>query len=125
MNLIFKPFCHQHPERSIGLSGNMFAVCTRCLGIYMGLFIGSTACLFFGEQAAHKQPPLWFLILFASPMMVDGGTQLIGLRESSNHLRIITGTLFGFILPLYLTPALNDVLDKFSGPQALHPRMHS
>jgi hypothetical protein len=33
--------CHQRPERSFHLAGAQLPVCARCLGIYMGVAIGS------------------------------------------------------------------------------------
>ncbi|RLE72521.1 MAG: DUF2085 domain-containing protein, partial [Thermoprotei archaeon] len=33
-------FCHQLPERSIYINGLKLPVCSRCTGIYLGLFSG-------------------------------------------------------------------------------------
>ena len=43
-------------------------------------------------------------LLFALPAVVDWMTQIVGLRESTNQLRIVTGFLEGFgVLLLSLT----------------------
>jgi len=43
----------------------------------------------------------------AVPMIVDAGTQWIGLRTSTNELRLITGLLFGIALAPLLVYALS------------------
>ena len=43
-------------------------------------------------------------------MGIDGTTQLIGLRESFNELRFITGFIGGFVALFYILPVLLDIL---------------
>jgi uncharacterized membrane protein len=49
-------------------------------------------------------------------MAIDGGTQLIGLRESNWLLRTLTGGLFGMAAVWWAYPyvqaAMNDVLEE-------------
>ena len=35
--------CHQRPERSFHLAGAQLPVCARCLGLYVGGFVGAIA----------------------------------------------------------------------------------
>lgn len=56
-----------------------------------------------------KTPNRWYLILALIPMGIDGTTQLIGLRESFNELRFITGFLGGFVSLFYILPIFINV----------------
>ncbi|WP_460373588.1 DUF2085 domain-containing protein [Methanocalculus sp. MC3] len=83
-------FCHRKKERSIPFFGLEKYLCSRCLGMYLGFVSG----LFF--VIVGFRLPFWILIPFFIPMVIDGTTQLMGLRKSNNCLRLITGLLFGF-----------------------------
>jgi uncharacterized membrane protein len=50
------------------------------------------------------RPRVRYLLVAAVPLILDGGTQLIGLRESTNLIRAITGFLFGSAMAFYLAP---------------------
>jgi uncharacterized membrane protein len=75
--------CHQRCDRSYFFAGRQFPICARCLGLLIGLplllvcrinFAAAIACLF--------------------PLLLDGGTQVLRLRESVNWLRLFTGVVF-------------------------------
>ena len=57
----------------------------------------------------------WIILVF-TPIILDVFTQTIGLRESTNIIRIITGALAGFTAPFYIYPyyfhKLESYLDK-------------
>jgi uncharacterized membrane protein len=78
--------CHQRADRSYTIRGRQIPVCNRCLGILFGLTIAP----FFTLE--HRQ----LYVLLTIPMVSDGLTQLIGIRESRNWLRLSTGIAFGF-----------------------------
>jgi len=106
-NGVFAPFCHQLPERSITVAGATMPVCSRCFGIYLGMFLGA---LIYPRISSGKTPKGWVIFAAAAPLVIDGLTQLTGLRTSSNGLRMATGLLFGYVIPFYMIPILNDVL---------------
>jgi uncharacterized membrane protein len=147
---IYRPACHQLPERSFFLFGespvysraelpangvadsnNVFvrrnyigdeshgykvAICERDVAIYGSMFLMG---LLFALMRGHlpRLKAKW-LLLFALPMILDGGTQLIGLRSSSWQLRLITGGLFGvgliwFAYP-YIEESMRESLNKSS-----------
>jgi uncharacterized membrane protein len=108
---LFSGFCHQLPERSLFLFGGRMAVCARCAGIYAGMVLGSAA---FPALNVGKRPPRGLFLLAASmPMVVDGLGQFLGLWGGFSLLRLATGLVFGFALPMYLIPALDIVLARF------------
>jgi len=73
-------------------------ICARCFGIYLGMSLGILIFLAFGLWL-RKASPVW-IALASAPLIIDGGTQLLALRESTNQLRLATGLLAGaaFIL---------------------------
>ena len=46
-------------------------------------------------------------------MAVDGTTQLIGLRESFNELRFVTGFIAGFVGVFYILPVFLLLMHKY------------
>lgn len=76
--------CHQRAERSFSIRGRQFQICARCTGLVAG------ACAFpLAMPIGHFLPPLCAVALLL--MLLDGGTQLAGLRESRNWIRFATG----------------------------------
>ena len=78
--------CHRLPSRSFSVDGRQFHVCARCTGLIVGMFAA----------------PLWVLVgansggvLLGALVvnMLDGGTQLVGWRQSSNLVRFALGLI--------------------------------
>jgi uncharacterized membrane protein len=119
---VYRPACHQRPERSYFLGGSQVlyspdelqaagvdpisrdigneeigykvAFCERDVAIYGSIAV---AGVLFGLVRRRLRPlPILVYALFCLPMFVDGGLQLIGAYESNWALRSITGGLFGF-----------------------------
>ncbi|MCX6894352.1 MAG: DUF2085 domain-containing protein [Verrucomicrobia bacterium] len=84
--------CHQIPERSFLMWGYQFPVCARCAGAYIGEF-ASVVSLFFGYRLSNL-----FAGGFVAIMLADWLIQRLGIRESSNPRRVITGLLCGFAI---------------------------
>ncbi|MCS7109176.1 MAG: DUF2085 domain-containing protein [Candidatus Micrarchaeota archaeon] len=89
-----------------------FPVCVRDFAFYLAMMAGGFLILLLKKENESKIPNLIFLFIFILPLAVDGITQLLGLRESNNQLRIITGFLAGIIVPFYLIPIMNRVFSK-------------
>ena len=95
-----------------GLEGFKLPVCSRDIGIYLFAFIGGIAMYFMKKNNDLQTPhPIYFIIALI-PVALDGGTQLIGLRESTNLLRLVTGGIAGFAFPFYLVPIMNRLMKK-------------
>ena len=77
--------CHQLADRSFSLRGRQVPLCARCFGIFVGALLIPFYVL-----------DLRFAIALIAAMVLDGSTQALKLRTSSNWLRFVTG--LGFAL---------------------------
>lgn len=100
----FSSFCHQIPARSFSINGVQMAVCSRCIGIYGSLWIGSMILPLAGR---FFLPSLSFrkLLLVASMVIIiiDVIGCLAGLWTDTNITRLITGLFLGFCTAWVLT----------------------
>ncbi len=80
--------CHRRPDRSIYFFGLERYFCARCCGILTGTIIGVILRLISIQFGV-----LWGILLIV-PLLIDGFTQFLGFRESTNQIRVITGLLF-------------------------------
>jgi uncharacterized membrane protein len=117
--------CDQIPSHSYYLFGHQVCLCERCLAIYSTLFLAGLALAIVPRLRQRARPLDWRLwLLLILPMALDGGTQLMGWRESDLLLRTITGFLFGlggawFALPRIEEIARDPALQRAA--QAAHP----
>ncbi len=90
-------FCHGVPDRCFTIRGHTFPICARCTGLLIGVAAG-----FLGPATLHLGPiaAIGVASLFVGPLLVDGFTQLAGLRQSTNPLRLATGLIGGLGLVL-------------------------
>jgi uncharacterized membrane protein len=110
---LYRLTCHQLPGRSFFLFGHKMAICARCTAFYtsfwgMGLLYGVWKATPWGCRHRPGPLPIKWLTVLAVPMFIDGFTQLVGLRESTNLLRTITGTLVGVGTGLFIYPMLDE-----------------
>ncbi len=95
--------CAQIPSHSFYIFGHQLGMCERNFSIYASMFVASL--VFVLSKKRLPGIPWWLWVLMILPMALDGTTQMVGLRESTWLLRVLTGTLFGlgnlwFVLPL-------------------------
>ncbi|MCA9380677.1 DUF2085 domain-containing protein [Candidatus Dojkabacteria bacterium] len=111
--LIFSLFCHQFDTRSIHIFDYQYAWCARDFGIWLGLSIGSVLY----KIGILKKVKIWHLVLFITPIALDGGIQTITTLEainpfgiiqgdnfyvSNNLFRFLTGSFFGLGVSLFI-----------------------
>ena len=89
----FSVACHQIPDRSFFLFEHQVGVCQREAGIYIGLFAAGIVYHRFSRDLGPM--PIKLYVLAMAPIMIDGLTQMFGVRESDWLLRVTTGGLFG------------------------------
>ena len=79
--------CHRLPERSFSWAPGL---CARCTFFWVGVLLSSLLMLI------RKLPgSLLVGLLFIAPMVLDGSFQFIGLYESTNIIRLLTGFMGG------------------------------
>ncbi len=86
------------------------ALCQRDVAIYSGVLL---AGLSYAIVRRRTRPlPLKVFVLLVLPMAIDGGTQLIGLRESNWILRTVTGMMFGMAAIYLAYPYVQEAMDE-------------
>jgi len=116
-NYVPSQICNQYPTHCFYLFGSNMGLCARCLFIYAAITL---MALF---RVIYVYDPLNQIIIVASgvlivPMLIDGLTQLYGLRISNNYLRAITGFAGGiglFLLLDIIRTVLIGVTNKLRG----------
>ena len=130
--------CHQKHERSWEINGNQMPVCTRDVGIFLGLAIGgwifsrrgsncwtitdtflsvlgSTRLDLVYKSGKRKIAAAAILGISVLPIAIDGFTQMLTSYESTNPVRLITGGLFGIFLGLLIAAMFSAKPSDFEG----------
>ena len=102
--------CHQMAERSFLFHGMQMPLCARCTGIYIGVFFAF--CFFFWKKRMEAGKPLSLqqaVVTGAAilPVGLDGVGSYLGFWESSQLMRVLTGSLVGAVVPGFLLMAGN------------------
>jgi len=149
---LYRPACHQRPERSFFLGGLQstysaqelagmgidvdplvraiggpsvgykVAVCERDTALYGAVFAMGVVYAVFRKGMRRIRIPLWAGLLFAAPLAVDGTLQLLGVYESTWLLRSLTGAVFGVGPVLLAYPLLDESLGE-PNPSSLSPKV--
>ena len=110
----FSFICHQKSERSFHTTGEQFAVCSRCFGVYFGLLFGFAIYPLW--RSVEEIEPLRRFWLFASliPMSVDWALTFFGIWENTQLSRFLTGTIVGVACSTFFVPALVEITRNFT-----------
>jgi uncharacterized membrane protein len=136
--IVYRPLCHQLPERSFFLGGDQYAYsaeelvaagveihpfsrdignetvgwkvgfCQRDVAIYGSILLAGLVYGLVRRRCRGWKMPFRYYLLFLVPMGVDGVLQLVGLHESNWILRTITGAIFGIGSVLFAYPYLDE-----------------
>lgn len=130
--------CHQKHERSWEVNNNQLPVCTRDIGIFLGLFVGGAlftrrgwnrwtvrdTCLsLFPDRwmdstyRTNRRTLVWLGVgvVLCLPLIFDGFLQLLTAYESTNMKRVLTGVPFGFGLGVLLCAMFAARAHAFAG----------
>ena len=103
---VFRPFCHQIPERSLHLDGGAFAVCARCTGIFAGFALAAAAYPLLRPIGSSDVPPLPWLLAACVPLGIDFLLGHFGVWPNTHFSRLATGAVAGAAAVFYVVPAL-------------------
>ncbi len=119
--------CHQIPSRTIIMGGIYLPLCGRTSGIYIGFLISAIILFVFYSKRENEWPPKHILIIFFVLIVstgADWALSHLGLYESSNSIRFITGFLAGSSIMAIVFPVFNNQyfrkskdLKIFNGPK--------
>lgn len=107
LKITYSHICHQLPQKSFEIHGQHFLVCSRCFGIYTGMFIVSFAAVFINIKNKIKPS---ILILSALPMLADVILVAAGVYNYNKILSYLTGCVFGSVVFVYIS---NIVFESF------------
>lgn len=105
--------CHCLPSRTLTVGGDFLPVCSRCTGIYLGIAVTYIFLISRRGFKVNALPSLWASLAVAAmllPMSVDGISSYVGLRETTNTMRFLTGLAAGAALPIFAFPLLSPEL---------------
>jgi uncharacterized membrane protein len=135
---IYRPACHQRPERSYFIGGSEIvytpeelvaagvdldpfvrdigneivgwkvAFCERDVAIYGSVFLSGLVYALVRRRLKNWRMPFRYFVFFLIPMGVDGILQLFGFYESNWLVRTITGTIFGIGAVLFAYPYVEE-----------------
>lgn len=105
----FSHLCHQLADRSFFITGQKFAVCARCTGIYVG-FAGAMLCYpLIRSLRRTDTPQRKWLFIAVGPLAIDFSLTFFGLWENTRGSRFLTGALLGSVAVFYIMPGLIDL----------------
>ena len=104
--LLFRLFCHGIPERCLYLWNVPMPICARCTAIYAGLILSTLVFLVLPRM--RESVARMGLYAALVPMAIDGLTQLVHLRTSTNLLRVETGLLAGIAFGVWALSAIEN-----------------
>lgn len=107
---IYLPFsflCHQMPERSFTLLRHPLAVCHRCSGIYLGLFLGTLLTPFFLRMPPRARRTCVFSA--AAFLAMDALIPFTGFWNGFWLCRFLTGLVFGGAAAPFAVMGLDEI----------------
>jgi uncharacterized membrane protein len=106
--------CHQVPERTMTIGGQLLPLCARCTGIYSGFLIGVVF-----QAAARKKlnrlPSPWITtvsIVFVLSLITEALGEKLGLWALPSQGRLLLGLFCGSALSLGSFPLFNYFLQR-------------
>lgn len=100
--------CHQVPSRSFFVFDHQIAVCARCFSFYLSMLaFGILLSLIEVRPLDRKIASLLVL-----PILIDVLLQTLGIKESTNLLRVTTGVLLSLSLSFSIYPRAKTSIER-------------
>ncbi len=115
----FSYICHQIPARSFHYAEYALAVCSRCFGVYFGLFFGFIIYPLFKKIEEVEPLPRFWLFLAMIPIGIDWTLGVFGIWENTHFSRFVTGMILGAACAVFIVPALVEIVWLLTGKKLL------
>lgn len=110
---LFQAVCHQAPDRSFWIGGQPMAVCSRCFGIYAGLFLGLLAGPFFAGSRTWPGKVLVRLLIVLTLLNVgDVLGNMLAFWQNTLAVRFGFGGLLGAFAALVISYAFVQTVNR-------------
>ena len=109
--------CHQIPSRTIIIGKVYLPLCGRTSGIYIGFLISAITLFIIFRKKENGLAPLYIIIIFCLFIFstgLDWALSHLGIYESSNNIRFITGFLAGSSIIAISFPVFNKQYYRIS-----------
>jgi uncharacterized membrane protein len=112
---LFSRVCHQDPARSFALAGHPWAVCHRCSGIYLGLWLVSIIPFEMTFLLGVPRRRRIWVLAGSAPLLVDVFLQVSGLLSNTPATRFVSGLIFGIMAASLFVPAVVECIGSTRG----------
>ncbi|MBA4250176.1 MAG: hypothetical protein C0442_00415 [Chlorobiaceae bacterium] len=99
LSFLYSKVCHQADHKSFMLGVDQLLVCSRCTGIYIGVFFSLIISLFVSKNFSKKMLMIIYLAVFI--LLLD---VLVNNYFLTNYFKIsafISGFIFAFLISLF------------------------
>lgn len=105
----FSFMCHQMPDRSFHIEGEKFGVCSRCFGVYFGLFFGFLIYPLWRKIDETEPISRIWLFLSLVPIGIDWSLGVFGIWDNTFSSRFLTGLILGVACATFIVPAIVEI----------------
>lgn len=107
LKMFYLPVCHQDSSKSFIYNNLQFLVCSRCLGIYLGIFVGITvlisqSLLNKGNILKVKKYDLRVILFGIFLMLIDIALYNLKIYSYNKIIALITGMIFGTTIIFFI-----------------------
>ena len=107
--------CHQRVDRTFNIDMLYMPVCSRDTGIYLGIFMSLITIILLERRIKGEFPSLKIVLVTVGIFLIMGmdvALSFLGIIESNNIIRLITGFFTGWFMVLLLLSLANNVMFK-------------
>ncbi len=106
---ILSYICHQLPDRTLTIDGQLLPLCARCTGIYSGFMLGYMYQIVTLRNTKKFPSKRMILLLLAGigVTAIDGLGEKVQLWNLSNEIRLFLGLICGSSISALLFPLFN------------------
>lgn len=102
--LFFSKVCHQNEGRSFHIFEHKLGVCSRCVSVYTGFFLGVLLYPLKYKFNNINAPSILYLLIPITLLFIDVILDSFGIMKNTFFTRSVTGLLLGVALPLFIIP---------------------